>query len=99
VRPPDTDIPCAICGGTGVNPVPLPHECGACFEFGLSTAPWDQRRTGHTITLWDGDPPRIPHKGETGSPGAIVSRMIGMKRQTGRIWLVSYPNPNYRPPQ
>jgi len=52
---PNTDVPCAQCSGTGRKPT---HMCGACDGTGLSTAPWDQRRKGTTITVWNDDPPK-----------------------------------------
>lgn len=79
---------CPICCGSGVNPSPHPHMCGACAGSGASTAPWDQPRRGATITLWGGEP--LPPGFRVDHDHGPRERLIGQSRQTGRCLLVSW---------
>jgi hypothetical protein len=89
--PPNTDIPCQQCNGTKRGD--HGHECGACFGFGLSTAPWDQRRNGTTITVWEGE--KVPD-GYTVHHSTHTSRKHLGRHQDGYILLVSWPNKDYQ---
>lgn len=99
VKKPDTTIRCAVCRGTGKNRYAhRSHHapCGACFGTGLSTAPYDQRRNGTTVTLWDGEERKLPPDTERHGAGTLTSRRIGMRTQNGMIYLISWPNQDYR---
>lgn len=93
-KTPNTDIPCSICSGSRVNPS-HGQECGACGGTGLSTAPWSQRRRATIVTLWDGCPETLPAGAISEEPGTPVSRLVGGRRQNGRIVRISWPNPDY----
>ena len=94
MRPPDTSIKCPICKGTKKGQ--YGQECGACFGFGLSTTPWDQRRNGTTVTLWNSEDRRLPADTKYHGPGKEVIRQIGMRQQRGLMYLISWPNQDYR---
>ena len=108
-KAPDTAVLCKSCQGTGHCQVCHPADrrrtlCGACFGAGLSTAPWDQRRNGTTITIWDSeiDDAREHYKDCTfhnPPPGQSTrtSRIVGTNWQEGgSICLISWANLNYR---
>ena len=93
MKAPNTSIKCAVCKGTGTNPVPHPHQCGACFGFGLSTASYDQRRNGTTITQYFSEPKReLP----AGTEIHHQSPVFAGKVLVGERLLISWPNLDYR---
>ena len=89
---PDTTTPCEQCNGTGRKAT---HECGACFGFGLSTAPYDQRRNGTTITVWNDEPKDTSHMTIHNST-YTEQKGLGGRLRKGYILLVSWANPNYQ---
>lgn len=89
-RMPDTTIKCSICEGTGVSLYLHPHECGACFGSGLSTAYYDQRRNGTTITLLVGETLASHLRDEGRNPIYRNGKLIGYHV------LVTWENLSYR---
>lgn len=109
MQPPDTSIPCRICHGKKqVRQYSADmkkwwmRECGACFGSGLSTDSYDQRRNGTTITIWDSEAEeakkRLPPGTEFHGPGKETTRprMNGMGHERGVIYLISWPNQDYK---
>jgi len=61
-----------------------------------STAPWDQPRNGTTITVWDSEQRTFPPGTQFHGPGHQTWRKHLGRIERGMIYLISWPNPNYR---